>query len=87
MPLLEVALKLGHEAVLDVQDTLADLADCVLVVFDRDLVANRTVAETHRVQGAGRRERLQCAVDRASREPGVRVLQRGRDLIRRAVAA
>jgi len=27
MPLLEVALKLGHEAVLDVQDTLADLAD------------------------------------------------------------
>ena len=49
VPLLEVALELGHQAVLDVQDTLADLADGVLVVFDRDLVVNRTVAETHRV--------------------------------------
>src|SRR5215472_9644082 len=42
VPLLQVALELGHQAVLDVQDTLADLADGVLVVLDRDLVVNGT---------------------------------------------
>src|SRR5215472_2274023 len=87
VPLLQVALELGHQAVLDVQDTLADLTDGVLVVLDRDLVVNGTIAETHRMQGAGHRERLQCAVDRASREARLCVLQCGRDLIRRTVAA
>jgi hypothetical protein len=87
VPLLEVALELGHQGVLDVQDALANLADGVLVVFYRDLVVDWTVAETHGVQGTGRRERLQGAIDRASREARLRVLQRGRDLVGRAVAA
>ena len=87
VPLLEVALELSHQAMLDVLDTLADLADRVLVVLDGDLVVNRAVAQAHCVQGAGRRKCLQCSVDSASREARLRVLQRGGDLIRRAVTA
>ena len=87
VPLLEVPFQLSHQPVLDVHDALADLADSVLVVLDRDLVVDRTITEPNRVQGTGCGERLQGAIDRAARKARLLVLQLGGDLVSRAVSA
>jgi len=87
VPLLEVPFQLSHQPVLDVHDALADLADSVLVVLDSNLVVDRTITEPNRVQGTGRGERLQGAIDRAARKARLLVLQIGGDLVGCAVAA
>src|SRR5215470_9906627 len=82
-----MALQLGHQAVLDVQDATADLADRVLVVLAGDLVVDRAVAQADRPERARRRERLQRTVDRAAGKARLGALELRRDLVRGAVAA
>src|SRR5207244_9191918 len=83
--LLEVLLELGDQLCLDVQDAAARLADRVLMSLGRDLVVDGPIPEPDRVQRAGRGQRLQRAVDGAAGDAGLRALQLGADLVRRAV--
>src|SRR5207302_7506257 len=85
--LLEVALQLADQVVLDVEDALADLADGVLVRLARQLVADGSLAQPDGVERTRRGERLERSIDRAPRERGRRLLDLLRDLVGCAVAS